>query len=93
MRRLLLPSAAFLRTARRLARKRPAAAEELRDALALLARDAFHPALRTHKLKGRLARSWACSAGYDLRIVFQLVQHEGAEAILLEAAGTHDEVY
>ena len=93
MSRLLLPSAAFLRTARRLARKRPAAAEELRDALELLAGDAFHPALRTHKLKGRLAKSWACSAGYDLRIVFQLVQHQGAEAILLEAAGTHDEVY
>lgn len=93
MSRLLLPSAAFLRTARRLARKRPAAAEALRDTLELLVADAFHPALRTHKLKGRLARSWACSAGYDLRIVFQLVQHEGAEAILLEAAGTHDEVY
>ncbi len=62
-------------------------------ALELLAGDAFHPALRTHKLKGKLAKSWACSAGYDLRIVFQLVLHEGAEAILLEAAGTHDEVY
>ena len=32
-------------------------------------------------------------AGYDLRIVFEFVQHEGAEAILLQAVGTHDQVY
>lgn len=93
MKRLLLPTAAFVRTARRLAKKRPQAAEDLRVTLELLAEDALHPLLRTHKLKGKLARSWACSAGYDLRIVFQFVQHKGEEAILLEAAGTHDEVY
>jgi len=46
----------------------------------------------THKLKGKLKNSWACSAGYDLRIVFQFVRHQQNEAILLEAAGTHDEV-
>jgi mRNA-degrading endonuclease YafQ of YafQ-DinJ toxin-antitoxin module len=44
-------------------------------------------------LKGKLAKSWACSAGYDLRIVFQFVTHGSQEAILLEAVGTHDEVY
>jgi hypothetical protein len=48
---------------------------------------------RTHKLKGKLKNSWACSAGYDLRIVFQCVRHQQNEAILLEAAGTHDAVY
>ena len=45
------------------------------------------------RLKGKLGGSWACSAGYDLRVVFQFVQHKGAEAILLESLGTHDEVY
>jgi mRNA-degrading endonuclease YafQ of YafQ-DinJ toxin-antitoxin module len=45
------------------------------------------------QLKGKLEGSWACSAGYDLRIIFSFVQHEGAEAILLETMGTHDEVY
>jgi mRNA interferase YafQ len=34
-----------------------------------------------------------CSIGYDLRIVFEFVQHEGAEAVLLLTVGTHDEVY
>jgi len=61
--------------------------------LELLAEDAFLPRLRTRKLKGRLKGSWACSAGYDLRIVFKFVQYEGTEAILLETVGTHEEVY
>jgi mRNA-degrading endonuclease YafQ of YafQ-DinJ toxin-antitoxin module len=44
-------------------------------------------------LKGRLASSWACSAGYDLRVIFQFVNYKGQDAILLEGVGTHDEVY
>jgi len=49
--------------------------------------------LKTHKLKGDLEGSWACSLGRDLRVVFAFVQHEGKEAILLQSLGTHDEVY
>ena len=93
MKRLLLPSKAFVRSARRFTRKHPQFGPELQLALDLLATDAFHPQLKTHKLKGKLAGSWACSAGYDLRIVFQFVKHDGQEAILLEGLGTHDEVY
>jgi len=93
MRRLLLRSGAFVRAARRLVRKHPHRAGDLQTALALPADDAFHPQLRTHKLKGHLAASWACSVGYDLRIVFKFVQHEGSEALLLETVGTHSEVY
>ena len=93
MKRELLPSAAFMRMSRRLSRKRSGDAEDLLAAMELMTENIFHPALRTHKLKGKLAASWACSAGYDLRIVFQLVSHNGQEAILLEAVGLHDEVY
>lgn len=74
-------------------RKNPLAAKDVGVALDLLAQDAFNPALKTHKLKGKLAGSWACSAGYDLRVIFQFVRHKGAAGILLEAVGTHDEVY
>jgi mRNA-degrading endonuclease YafQ of YafQ-DinJ toxin-antitoxin module len=91
--RVLLPSTAFVRAARRLVKKNPDAAEAIRAALAALAEDAFQAALKTHKLKGELAGSWACSAGYDLRIVFEFAQHDGAEAIHLLSVGTHDEVY
>ena len=93
MKRLLLPSTAFVRSARRFARKHPQLAAEIQLTLELLGEDAFHPQLKTHKLKGKLASSWACSGGYDLRVIFQFVKHKGADAILLEGIGTHDEVY
>jgi mRNA-degrading endonuclease YafQ of YafQ-DinJ toxin-antitoxin module len=93
LKRLLLPTKAFERSARRLLDKNPSLAADLDIALELLSEDAFHPKLKTHKLKGKLTGSWAASAGYDLRIVFQFVTHKNAEAILLEATGTHKEVY
>ena len=91
--RPLLPTRVYVRTARRLARKNPQTAGDLRAALDLLTEDAFHPSLKTHKLRGNLDGSWACSAGHDLRIVFSFVRYRGSEAILLEAVGSHDEVY
>ncbi len=91
--RLLLPSPGFLRAARRTIRKDASLARDLGTAMSLLAEDAFDPRLRTHKLKGKLEGSWACSGGYDLRVLFSFVEHEGSEAILLETVGSHDEVY
>ena len=93
MTRLLLQSAAFIRAARRAIKKEPRAAGDIQETLRLFSNDAFHPQLRTHKLKGELEGCLACSVGYDLRIVFRLVQHAGTEAILLESIGTHEEVY
>jgi addiction module RelE/StbE family toxin len=91
--RPLLRSSAFVRRARNILKKQPHVSEDLRSALALLALDCFHPRLKTHKLKGELEGSWACSVGYDLRIVFKFVEYEGSEAILLLTLGTHEEVY
>lgn len=88
-----MPSTAFLRAARRVVRRQPALAEDLQETLRLLSEDAFDSRLRTHKLKGELDGSWACSAGYDLRIIFTFEEQEGEEMILLETIGTHDEVY
>ena len=93
MTRRLLRSGAFLRRAQRILRKHPQSAQDLQSALELLATDCFHPRLKTHKLKGELEGSWACSADYDLRTVFNFVEHEGSEAILLLSLGTHEEVY
>ncbi len=82
-----------LRAARRLIKKRPTYASDIQLVLVLLEADAFNPRLKTHKLKGELEGSWACSVGYDLRIIFKIVEYQNAEAILLESIGTHDEVY
>ncbi|OQX12751.1 MAG: plasmid stabilization protein [Desulfobacteraceae bacterium IS3] len=93
MKRKLLQSNAFIRSAKRIVRKDPQIADEIRRVLRLLSEDAFHPYLKTHKLKGFSGGSWACRAGYDLRIIFDFVQHEGSDAILLAMIGTHDQVY
>ena len=93
MRRALLRSPAFGRDLRKWLKSRPDSAESIEAALEQLSADAAHPTLRTHKLRGPLASCWACSAGYDLHVVFEYTQHEGAEAILLLALGTHDQVY
>ena len=93
MKRALLRSNTFIRAARKAIKKHSQNTEDVRLALETLNKDAFHPRLKTHKLKGKLAGSWACSAGYDLRIVFKFVEDEGKEAILLETIGTHEEVY
>ncbi len=91
MKRLLLPSTAFIRSSRRFARKHPQLAPELRLTIELLAEDAFLPQLKTHKLKGRLASSWACSAGYDARrLSIRKIQGTGRH---FAGMGTHDEVY
>jgi addiction module RelE/StbE family toxin len=93
VRRDLFPSSAFTRSIKRLGKKHPAAFEAIRNTLAILENDAFDPRLASHKLKGDLAGLWACNAGYDLRIVFEIVKQNDAEAILLVSCGTHDEVY
>ena len=69
MKRPLLRSSAFVRAAQKVVRKHSQNAIELQSALELLEVDALHPRLRTHKLKEELKDSWACSGGYDLRIV------------------------
>uniref|UniRef100_UPI004057232B type II toxin-antitoxin system RelE/ParE family toxin n=1 Tax=Candidatus Electronema sp. TaxID=2698783 RepID=UPI004057232B len=89
----MLKSSAFARNAKQLLKKKPQLANSFRTALELLTADAFHPALKTHNLKENLEGSWACSVAYDLRIVFSFVEDSGRETILLEAVGTHDEVY
>ena len=84
-----------MRDARRLARRDPALRDRVEHALEQLAQDPFHPTLHTHKLKGELAGTWACTVDYDNRILFEFIQNpeSGEEEILLLTVGTHDEVY
>jgi addiction module RelE/StbE family toxin len=93
VRRLLLQSPAFARDLKKWLKAHADAADSIAETLEQLSADAGHVSLRTHKLRGQLAGCWACSAEHELRIVFEYVQHEGAEAIHLLALGTHDQVY
>jgi addiction module RelE/StbE family toxin len=91
----LVFASSFKRAFKKLIRRQPQLQEPIEECLALLAADPFNPLLQTHKLKGKLAGSWACSVGYDSRIVFNFVENleSGEEEILLIDIGTHDEVY
>jgi len=89
----LIRSAAFVRAVRKHLRRHPEHAPDLLEAFTQMTKDPFHPSLRTHKLTGALAGSWACSARYDLRVIFKTVKLSGKTALLLESVGTHDEVY
>ena len=93
MKRLLIKSPTFVRTARSIIKKQPQTASLIRSALEQLSEDSNSFKLRTHKLKGKLSDSWACSAGYDLRIIFRFGKWENFEATFLETIGTHEEVY
>ena len=93
MKRTLILSNAFVRAVKKMLRKKPHCVDDVKKALKHLEEDAFHPSLKTHKLTGCLAGSWASSAGYDLRIIFSFIKEHGKETILLESIGTHDEVY
>lgn len=93
MRRELHPTSAFSRAIKRLSKKDRRAFAAIRATLMILQEDAFDERLASHKLKGDLAGLWACSAGYDLRIVFEIAKRNDTELILLVSVGTHDEVY
>ncbi|MEM8720113.1 MAG: type II toxin-antitoxin system mRNA interferase toxin, RelE/StbE family [Cyanobacteria bacterium P01_G01_bin.39] len=93
MKFVLLRSSVFVRNARKIIKKQSQLAQNIQQTLEKLCSDPFQARLRTHKLKGELKDSYACSAGYDLRIIFKFVEYEQKSAILLESIGTHDEVY
>ena len=93
--RKLIWSKTFIRAFKRVIKKHPNLREDIEDTLRLLIEDHFAPQLETHKLKGKLSGSWACSAGYDLRIIFDFIKNEKQKEddIFLLEIGTHDEVY
>jgi len=93
--RKLLLSKSFEKSYRKFITKRPLLKSVIGKALLKLEEDAFAPGLRTHKLSGNLYGYFACSCGYDCRIVFSIEKsiNTKAEFILLIDIGTHEEVY
>ena len=91
----LVWSAAFVRACKKATRHHPGLREKIERALLRLPEDPFHPSLHSHKLKGCLADTWACSVDYENRILFEFVRNPdtGDEEILLLTMGTHEEVY
>ncbi len=57
--------------------------------LSKLRSDIHSPNLQTHRLRGKLKDSYACSINYKYRIVFTFDE----KLIYLESIGDHDDVY
>ncbi len=94
--RKLVLSRAFEKSYQKFTNNNPSLKTASKKALLKLQQDAFDPALRTHRLSGRLAAYLACSCGYDCRIIFTIekdISHPNTENILLLDIGTHDDVY
>jgi len=93
--RTLIWGKTFLKAFRRTDKRHPELRKELEKTLRLLAEDPFAARLATHKLKGKLSGSWACSIGYDLRIIFDFIKRTNGQKddVLLIEIGTHNEVY
>lgn len=91
----LIWSPGFKRSFKRSVRHKPELKAKIEHALNLLIENPFHPLLHTHKLKGDLAGSWACTVDFEYRIVFEFINDPETkeDMLLLEAVGTHEEVY
>ena len=86
----LILSPKFERAYRKFVKRDKRLQKKIDKALTLMQKDLSTPSLRRHKLSGELEGLFACSCGYDCRIVFLLDQ---AQRIVLVDIGTHDEVY
>jgi mRNA-degrading endonuclease YafQ of YafQ-DinJ toxin-antitoxin module len=75
--------------------KRPILKTAIQKSIFLLEEDALNKKLKTYKLSGNLYGLFACSCGYDCRIIFSIEINieTKEEEILLIDLGTHDEVY
>jgi mRNA interferase YafQ len=68
---------------------------QVKRALALMEEDVSAPKLNTHQLKGEFTGFYACSCGYDCRIIFTIEKDRDTdeEIVFLVNVGNHDEVY
>jgi addiction module RelE/StbE family toxin len=95
---IILKTPAFIKSAKSILKNDFELAGDLNRTLNLLSSDMLHPQLKTHKLKGSLAGSFACRVNYEFRIVFRIIKEndpngEKVDKILLEAIGYHEDVY
>ena len=82
-------SEAFDRKLFRFLKQRSELEQKIKDTFRLLEIDMSTPSLKTHKLHGKMAGSYACSINYHYRIVFTFDD----KLIYPESIGNHDDVY
>jgi len=81
----------YIRRARKFLKRHPDLARQYQKTLELLEINPFHPSLRLHPLKGRLAGLHGVSINISFRITLELIIRK--QEIILVNVGTHEEVY
>ena len=71
----------------KLVRGNPKLKEKIFKQIGLMISNPKHPSLRLHKLSGK--ENWSISVTKDIRILFSIQ----GNLLLINAIGTHDEVY
>jgi len=91
----LKSTSSFDKAYRKWVRRYPQLTGQIDKTLRQLKQDINAKPLQTHKLSGKLKGLWACSCGYDCRIIFSIETevHTGQEFIVLIDLGTHEGVY
>ena len=93
--RQLVSTPAFERAFRCVVRRNGVMQALIEETLRRMEANLEDPRLRTHHLSGKLSGLFACSCGYDCRIVFAKERNAetGHQVLLLINIGTHDDVY
>jgi mRNA-degrading endonuclease YafQ of YafQ-DinJ toxin-antitoxin module len=88
-------SPSFISAYKKFVKRFPFLQNRIDECIKLLEVNIYNTKLHTHKLSGDLLGCFACSCGYDCRIVFntKLDRITQENVILLISIGTHDEVY
>ena len=81
----------YIRRARKFLSRHPDLTLQYQRTLELLEINPFHPSLRLHQLKGKLADLHAVSINISYPITLELIIKE--KEIILVNVGTHEEVY
>ena len=68
-------SSSYKRAFKQTVNVRPDTKQKIITVMEKLSVDLFSAELKTYKLKGILENSWACAAGYNLRIIFNFVKN------------------
>lgn len=81
----------YNRRAARFLKRHPQLREQYRMTLLLLQANPYHPSLRLHALRGRLAGLHSVSINLSYRITLELIIHD--KQIVPVNVGDHDAVY
>lgn len=86
----LVWGSSFKKAHKKSIQKNTVLSSKFNEKIKIFEEDPFHPALRTHKLTGKLIGLYAFTVDYDCRVVFQFLS---PQKIMLVDIGKHDEVY